>query len=731
MPRHDGGAASAPSAESVRRGGHDGARPVVQRSLDGVALASAALFGFVAVVALTASLMSPSVQEQARDTPMVLFAGMTLAVSLCDWLCLKGIRDHDRAMSLGAFACSVMLAVCGGAAASFMIRCTQPMTAGALFASCYVAVNMTLMMVLVADPTIGGAIVATFASSVPLMLICAVALIHTLHVRLLAGFVLTVAVCCLQMLPNIVMHVPDRYLVEWRTYMTRRWTVRGGIPEKSRVLTRADVHDDMQTFLARYSTGFTICMMLMLLTYAIVADSCAFDQPYDRIGFLTLSAALFLFLTLKPRQSGRPFERYLMRLGGVTVLLIWCMHMPHALPDWGASLAVGVHADRWRVGIDHGIRHARPAWRIPFARIVPHRRRTVLRLHDVHAAGDVLRRRRLGIHKGVMMTASTPITRFRPADAARQCEASFIDLGFVVACAGVAALISHDITVTAMIALEAVAVLAVGEGSRGITPGNMMLGLRTVRVEGMHDATAGVLPAGMGRILIKYCMLIASLLAAFVGLPIVMCSPLFSGNDLNQGWANRLASLASVDIRQPIVVQARAPRQRIAMADESNPSIPRTVARRPSSLPTVALPPHPKPAPAAPAVPAMPVPVAPAPHIIIFFEDGSKQSLDIPSTLVLGRRPAAQQPEDAVLAVPDHTGTVSRSHARLEITEDHLWITDLGSTNGTKVVNENGEETRLKARQRFPIHTRNRIFLGDMGCSIIMSTSRRKHARER
>lgn len=313
MSRHDGGAASAPSAESVRRGGHDGARPVVQRSLDGVALASAALFGFVAVVALTASLMSPSVQEQARDTPMVLFAGMTLAVSLCDWLCLKGIRDHDRAMSLGAFACSVMLAVCGGAAASFMIRCTQPMTAGALFASCYVAVNMTLMMVLVADPTIGGAIVATFASSVPLMLICAVALIHTLH-------------------------VPDRYLVEWRTYMTRRWTVRGGIPEKSRVLTRADVHDDMQTFLARYSTGFTICMMLMLLTYAIVADSCAFDQPYDRIGFLTLSAALFLFLTLKPRQSGRPFERYLMRLGGVTVLLIWCMHMPHALPDWGQAL---------------------------------------------------------------------------------------------------------------------------------------------------------------------------------------------------------------------------------------------------------------------------------------------------------------------------------------------------------------------------------------------------------
>ncbi len=338
MPKHDDGAASMPSARSIRRGNPDGMRPVARRNLEGVAFSCAALFGFVAVIALTASLMTPTVQEQSRDMPMILFAGLTMAVLLCDWLCLKGIREHDRALSLGAFACVVALAVCDGVAASFMIRCTQLVTAGALFASCCVAVNMALMMVLVTDPTVRGAIVATFAASVPLVLVCSVALIRTLHVRLLAGFVLAVAVCCLQMLPNIVMHVPDRYLVEWRTYMTRRWTVRGDIPEKARVLTQADVHDDMQTFLTRYSTGFMICMLLILPAYAIVADSCAFDQTYDRIGFLTLSAALFLFLTLKPRQSGRPFERYLMRLGGVVVLLIWCMHMPYAMPGRGQTL---------------------------------------------------------------------------------------------------------------------------------------------------------------------------------------------------------------------------------------------------------------------------------------------------------------------------------------------------------------------------------------------------------
>lgn len=325
-----------------------------------------------------------------------------------------------------------------------------------------------------------------------------------------------------------------------------------------------------------------------------------------------------------------------------------------------------------------------------------------------------------------MMTTPISDTRFRPADAARQCKASFIDLGFVMVCAGITALIGLDIAVTAIVALEAVMVLAVGEGTRGVTPGNMMLGLRTIRVEGMHDATAGVLPAGMGRILIKYCMLVASLLAVFVGLPIVMCSPLFARNDLNQGWANGFASLASVDIRTPIAAQGRMPRQQVTMTDAPNPPISRTMARKPSPSPTVALPPQPKPGMAEPSAPA-----SPTPRVIIFFEDGSKQSLVIPSTLILGRRPVEQQPEDAVLAVPDHTGTVSRSHARLEITKDQLWITDLGSTNGTKVINEDGEETELKAWQRFPIHARNRIFLGDMGCSIIMSASRRKHARER
>lgn len=401
------------------------------------------------------------------------------------------------------------------------------------------------------------------------------------------------------------------------------------------------------------------------------------------------------------------------------------------------------------------------------------------------------------------MPDSTSAVVFRAADPIRQCAASFIDMLFVIVCAGIAALLSHDVVVTSMIVLEAVAVLAVAEGSRGVTPGNLMLGLRTIREEGAHDPSKGILPAGMGRILVKYCLLVASMLAMVVGFVLVACSPLFSHDDLNRGWANRLASLTGVDVRHPIVATAaqektaswktpvadipngfeRDESQRISVSrTKIPPSQPKTIpapvsasmsprassvmkppvpsqtamrssaasstvqppilkstSMNPSAVKaSVGKPPMPKPAEAKrpsakPDVPISAVPAPsgppsppttkrkPSPRAVLLFDDGSKNALAVPSTLVLGRKPAPQRLQDMVLTVPDHTGTVSRSHARIEITEDGLWITDLGSTNGTRVIDAEGKENVLRPGRRFEVLGKSRIFLGDVECSIIMS----------
>ena len=71
---------------------------------------------------------------------------------------------------------------------------------------------------------------------------------------------------------------------------------------------------------------------LTLAAYVTIAFCCQYEQIVDRIGFLTLSVALFLYLVLKPRQSGRPFERYAMRFAAMMVLLVCCTHLSSALP---------------------------------------------------------------------------------------------------------------------------------------------------------------------------------------------------------------------------------------------------------------------------------------------------------------------------------------------------------------------------------------------------------------
>lgn len=55
---------------------------------------------------------------------------------------------------------------------------------------------------------------------------------------------------------------------------------------------------------------------------------------------------------------------------------------------------------------------------------------------------------------------------------------------------------------------------------------------------------------------------------------------------------------------------------------------------------------------------------------------------------LIGRRPAqeAGQPRDHIIALDDHTRTVSRLHLEFGTTEGRLWIADRRSANGTRII---------------------------------------------
>lgn len=96
---------------------------------------------------------------------------------------------------------------------------------------------------------------------------------------------------------------------------------------------------------------------------------------------------------------------------------------------------------------------------------------------------------------------------------------------------------------------------------------------------------------------------------------------------------------------------------------------------------------------------------------VVQLDSGQRLALD--SALILGRNPSA--PADAPAEVyqwPDLSRTLSKSHTRLEWDGRVVWVTDLGSTNGTHVRNGSASQPLLPF-QRTPLPAEVVLELGD------------------
>jgi len=70
----------------------------------------------------------------------------------------------------------------------------------------------------------------------------------------------------------------------------------------------------------------------------------------------------------------------------------------------------------------------------------------------------------------------------------------------------------------------------------------------------------------------------------------------------------------------------------------------------------------------------------------LVFDTGQRDHLPFGATAILGRDPAPSSPGDHLVAVRDEAGTVSKNHLKVEHAADGVWLTDLGSTNGTRML---------------------------------------------
>lgn len=100
-------------------------------------------------------------------------------------------------------------------------------------------------------------------------------------------------------------------------------------------------------------------------------------------------------------------------------------------------------------------------------------------------------------------------------------------------------------------------------------------------------------------------------------------------------------------------------------------------------------------------------------QLLLTFDTGQRLQLPLPTTINLGRKPDPTESEDQLCIVEDPDSSVSKTHIRLECRGESVWLTDLGSTNGSALIDETGESSQLTAGSRVRLEDGSRVKIGN------------------
>ncbi len=101
----------------------------------------------------------------------------------------------------------------------------------------------------------------------------------------------------------------------------------------------------------------------------------------------------------------------------------------------------------------------------------------------------------------------------------------------------------------------------------------------------------------------------------------------------------------------------------------------------------------------------------------LVVDSGQREKID--AVLVIGREPSNAAAGERLVALPDPTRSLSRTHMRVGVTDTGPWVEDAFSTNGVTIRTTENIVTRLESSKRTPVPFGTTLILGERTMKIV------------